>query len=674
MKHKYICPLIMGSILISNQSTSKAVFDDFNVFKKSNSKQDELKIIEENTHIKKDVTYTKSLDDSDFKELEEDNWIKSYVAKSLNKNISSLTEEDYKKITKVDVNGCNIKNIPSEINKLINLKSLDLSNNDLTKVELKENSLNNLEEIYIQGNRLKEIPLNLNKMKTLRKIDLSDNQLVGGEAIIKEIKENNPGLTLFNLDKNLINNKELNPNPKKLKTSINSLDIKVSSPFDLSNIKDKFTIDDKPLNPAFTSFKFSYSLESTDTEPYFDRDTLKSLRIGTLKGILSIKPSVEFESENDNSNLISDEEFTLNIVEEKNAYPVLEVPNEIVIFEGDNLNALEKAHAYDINDGILTEAISSSLNSVDVNKAGNYKVSYEVENSKGLISKKEQNILVKEDLPPAIKAKDIEIKANEKVDFLNNIKVIDDKDGDITSKTIVKGLDEIDFSKPGYYIVNLIATDSKGNTSTKDIYVKIVDDYTPIIQAKDKSIKVGSEFNPLKGISAFDIEDGDLTKNLKVVKNNVDAYKEGIYEVSYNVLDSNGNESKKDIKIQVENNIGESPIINTSDLVINLNSNINPLDSVTSYDKEDGVLTDKVKTVKNELDTSKPGKYYITYEVLDSDGNKACKNQKITVKENKTKYIEKTMDKNKYTIRYSKPLTRFWDIDFLSSFLKNLNR
>lgn len=62
----------------------------------------------------------------------------------------------------------------------------------------------------------------------------------------------------------------------------------------------------------------------------------------------------------------------------------------------------------------------------------------------------------------------------------------------------------------------------------------------PIITATDKTITVGDTFDPKADVTASDKEDGDITANLEVVKNEVDTTKAGVYEVTYKVTDSQG--------------------------------------------------------------------------------------------------------------------------------------
>ncbi len=54
------------------------------------------------------------------------------------------------------------------------------------------------------------------------------------------------------------------------------------------------------------------------------------------------------------------------------------------------------------------------------------------------------------------------------------------------------------------------------------------------------SIAVFDEFDPLAGVTATDVEDGDLTAAIEVTANAVDNLTAGTYAVSYSVEDSAG--------------------------------------------------------------------------------------------------------------------------------------
>ena len=67
----------------------------------------------------------------------------------------------------------------------------------------------------------------------------------------------------------------------------------------------------------------------------------------------------------------------------------------------------------------------------------------------------------------------------------------------------------------------------------------------------DIVIEKGQEYNLLKGISAYDKEDGDLTHKIKI-DGQVDTSKAGMYKVKYQVTDSDGAEKTSIRNIEVK--------------------------------------------------------------------------------------------------------------------------
>lgn len=74
----------------------------------------------------------------------------------------------------------------------------------------------------------------------------------------------------------------------------------------------------------------------------------------------------------------------------------------------------------------------------------------------------------------------------------------------------------------------------------------------PVIQATDKTIEVGDEFNPRADVTATDEEDGDITNKIEILKNDVNVNEPGIYDVTYKVTDSDGATRTKTIKVTVK--------------------------------------------------------------------------------------------------------------------------
>ncbi len=92
----------------------------------------------------------------------------------------------------------------------------------------------------------------------------------------------------------------------------------------------------------------------------------------------------------------------------------------------------------------------------------------------------------------------------------------------------------------------------------------------PVINVENKILKVGDNFDPMNEVTSIDKEDGDITKYIKVIENNVDTSKSGIYKVVYEVKDSKGAKTTKTITVAV---IQENTTIGGNKPSNNTNSN-----------------------------------------------------------------------------------------------------
>lgn len=95
--------------------------------------------------------------------------------------------------------------------------------------------------------------------------------------------------------------------------------------------------------------------------------------------------------------------------------------------------------------------------------------------------------------------------------------------------------------------------------ATKDLELEITrlgegeEIQAPVINVEDKVIKLGDTFNPFHGVTAIDSLGNDITERLEIVENTVDTSKEGEYKVIYKVVDDNGRETSKEIRVTVIN-------------------------------------------------------------------------------------------------------------------------
>lgn len=163
------------------------------------------------------------------------------------------------------------------------------------------------------------------------------------------------------------------------------------------------------------------------------------------------------------------------------------------------------------------------------------------------------------------------------------------------------------------------------------------DDGKPIISANNVTINAGAKYEQLKGVSAYDSFDGDLTSKIIVSKNEVNVNKAGVYNVVYKVTDSENNTTEKTINVTV---LESKPTITASDITLNAGASFNPLTNVTASDYEDGDLTSKITITSNNVDVNTPGEYSVTYGVTDSGGNNVTKTVKVTILEPIYKEVE----------------------------------
>ena len=149
----------------------------------------------------------------------------------------------------------------------------------------------------------------------------------------------------------------------------------------------------------------------------------------------------------------------------------------------------------------------------------------------------------------------------------------------------------------------------------------------PVISASDKTIKEGDKFNPLEGVSATDVENGNLTNKI-TYDSDVNPNQVGTYYVTYTVVDNSNFHASKTITVKViDDNL---PTITASDKEIKQFTEFNYMDGVkaTAHDGTD--LTDDV-TYEETVNTDVADTYKVTYKVKDAKGKEASKTISVKV-------------------------------------------
>lgn len=416
------------------------------------------------------------------------------------------------------------------------------------------------------------------------------------------------------------------------------------------NIAPKIIAEDKTINIG-EEFDPKTDVTATDKD---GNDITKNIEIlENTVDINTIGKYIVTYSVKDSSNLESRKTIYVTVkkdAETINSSPIIDTDNKS-IYVGDKFNPWDGVTAMDEEDGDITDSIKILANTVDVNKAGIYIVTYEVIDKDGASTRKtiEVSVVNKDEKPkknevPIINASDRIIKYGSNFDPLYGVTAYDKEDGNITSKIIVEQ-NLVDPYTRGKYSVTYSVTDSNGEKITKVINVEVEEkkeqiNNAPIIYASNVTIKLANKFNPYAMVSAYDKEDGWISDKIIVEYNYVNIYKAGKYDVGYSVTDSSGMKASCVITITVKDTANtdkkvednSEPTIYANNISIPLNSKFNPLEWVVAIDKEDGDITNRVMVISNEVDTSKEGNYHVTYEVIDKSGSKANKVIMVYVK------------------------------------------
>lgn len=203
---------------------------------------------------------------------------------------------------------------------------------------------------------------------------------------------------------------------------------------------------------------------------------------------------------------------------------------------------------------------------------------------------------------------------------------IDAQDGDVTSDITIGG-DTVDTSTAGTYIIEYDVIDSRGTHSVyvyRTVIVNPPTDTDPEVALIGDAIiflTVGDTWTE-PGVTATDVEDGDLSNAVVIGGDTVDTTTANTYVITYTITDSDGNTTSTQRTVVVEEVTNTHPVINVdSPLEVHLGLN-DPftIPDATASDLEDGDLTNQV-VVNGAVDTSVYGTYTIDYTVIDSDGN-----------------------------------------------------
>lgn len=226
--------------------------------------------------------------------------------------------------------------------------------------------------------------------------------------------------------------------------------------------------------------------------------------------------------------------------------------NNITLELGEKLNIQIKDYVK-ANENVYDKIYMDS-SSVDSDKVGTYKIDFTYKKQKLLV---EVNVV--DTMAPSLTVENNGI--TKRVGESLSISDINYTYNDLSDVTVsfVNGTDKIILDKTERRKITLLAKDKSGNITKSDIDITVTDANDPVINnAKDLTTTVGSELDLKAGITATDVEDGDITAKL-TSESDVDYNTAGSYKVSYSVEDASGNKVVNDVILIVnEKNVASA--------------------------------------------------------------------------------------------------------------------
>lgn len=157
-----------------------------------------------------------------------------------------------------------------------------------------------------------------------------------------------------------------------------------------------------------------------------------------------------------------------------------------------------------------------------------------------------------------------------------------------------------------------------------------------LIGNKEEKVLYGNDYNETYVLAKLN---NKPTKNV-VINSNFNKNKIGTYVISYTLKNTSFNKERLYRLVRVVDE--EKPVIKLNgkeELILNYGDKYKE-DGISATDNYDGDITDKV-SIKNQVNTKKPGTYKITYKVKDSSGN-SDKKERIVIVNEKAMSVSKT--------------------------------
>ena len=236
--------------------------------------------------------------------------------------------------------------------------------------------------------------------------------------------------------------------------------------------------------------------------------------------------------------------------------------------------------------------------------------------------------------PPEITfdKKSITVKvADDNSKLLKGVKATDNRDGDISGEVTIDSIS--DFAADGSRTITYAAVDRSDNVTKKSRKL-LYSDYrkpeftftdSPVFSSTDSSINIADI------LQANDVFDGDISSFIRLKDDNIRVGQAGTYFALATVYNSAGDKAELKLPIFIDAvNTNDAPKINLKTYLVYLNKGSQKpnwrkyVDSVRNHSNRsatssDAATLEKIKIDDGNVDTSKSGCYYVSYEYTNPD-------------------------------------------------------
>lgn len=236
---------------------------------------------------------------------------------------------------------------------------------------------------------------------------------------------------------------------------------------------------------------------------------------------------------------------------------------------------------------------------------------------------------------PEVVSDHVEVAYGEKFD-VDALDIADNRD-ERDAIAVQANVASLDVEQLGEYSVEVTATDSFNNQTTKEIKVSVVDQVGPEFETLGSNegyvveVPVNGSTDFASYIKAVDNVDGDVTPFMTADKA-LDTSKLGTQTITLTASDVSGNETQKTLEFAVSDT--QAPVINLkkgADVVANYGDAFNLSDYVEVTDNFD---TGIVPQVEGSVDVNKENeKQVLTLTATDKSGNTSTATLNVTVKD-----------------------------------------